>query len=90
MSSQLVMSAMSVVEFASGLSLGLLFWKRRLHHRFRAMGIYLALRVISMPALLTALYVSVATMGPRYYFAYFFLYWPVYIRQCDSADAGLH
>jgi len=79
MSSQLVMSAMSVVEFALWVVLGLLFWKRRLHRRFRAMGTYLALRVISMPAQLTALYVYSQPWGHAYYFAYFFLYWSVYI-----------
>ena len=70
---------MSVAEFGLWALLGFLFWKRRLHHRFRAMGIYLALRVVSMPALLTALYVQSQPWGRAYYAVYFFAYWAVYI-----------
>ncbi len=70
---------MTVVEFGLWALLGLLFWKKRLHKRFRAMGIYLALRIISMPAQMTAYYVYQQPWGRSYYFAYFFIYWSVYI-----------
>ena len=79
MSSQLAMSAMSVAEFGLWVILGFLFWKKHLHRRFRAMGIYLALRVISMPPLLAALYVQSQPWGRAYYFVYFFGNWAVYI-----------
>jgi hypothetical protein len=73
------MSALSMAEFGLWALLGLLFWKRRLHRRFRAMGAYLALRLISMPALLAALYVQSQPWGRNYYAVYFFAYWSVYI-----------
>jgi hypothetical protein len=53
---QTVMSLMSVAEFALWAVLGILFWKKKLHRRFPAMGAYLALRVVSMPVLLFFLY----------------------------------
>ena len=44
------------------------------------MGTYLALRVASMPVLLSAPYVSVTAMGARATTGlYFFPYWAVYI-----------
>jgi hypothetical protein len=73
------MSALSVVEFGLWALLGFLFWKKRLHRRFKAMGMYLALRVVSMPVLLAALYLQSQPGGHPYYAVYFFLYWPVYI-----------
>jgi hypothetical protein len=73
------MSAMSVAEFGLWALLGFMFWKRRLHRRFQSMGIYLALRVVSMPALLTALYVQSQPWGRAYYAVYFFAYWAVYV-----------
>jgi hypothetical protein len=79
MSSQLAMSAMSVVEFCLWALFGFLFWKRKLHHRLPSMGAYLGLRIISMPALLTALYVQSQPWGQNYYAVYFFAYWAVYI-----------
>jgi hypothetical protein len=48
MSSQTAMTLMCVVEFALWAVFGLLFWTRKLHRRFPAMGSYLALRVASM------------------------------------------
>jgi hypothetical protein len=50
------MSLMSVAEFALWAVLGFLFWTKKLHRRFPAMGAYLALRVASMPPLLFLLY----------------------------------
>jgi hypothetical protein len=79
MSTQFAMSALSVVEFGLWALLGFLFWKKRLHRRFKAMGMYLALRVVSMPVLLAALYLQSQPGGHPYYAVYFFLYWPVYI-----------
>ena len=79
MSSQFAMSAMSVAEFGLWALLGFLFLKRRLHRRFKAMGTYLALRVVSTPALLASLYVQSQPWGHSYYFVYFFGSWAVYI-----------
>ena len=70
---------MSVVEFCLWALFGFLFWKRKLHHRLPSMGAYLGLRIISMPALLTALYVQSQPWGQNYYAVYFFAYWAVYI-----------
>jgi hypothetical protein len=80
MSSQLAMSLMSAVEFLLWVALGLLFWKKKLHRRFPAMGAYLVLRVASTPVLLVflldgGLLGSQRTLLP----IYFFLYWAVYI-----------
>ena len=79
MTSQFAMSAMSISEFALWALFGYLFWKRKLHRRFPAMGIYLGLRIISMPPLLAALYVQAQPWGRPYYFVYFFGNWAVYI-----------
>jgi len=80
MSSQLAMSLMSVVEFLLWAVLGLLFWKRKLHRRFRAMGAYLALRVTSTPVLLLLL-LNGGLLGSRRtsMAVYLYLYWAVYI-----------
>ena len=53
---QTLMSLMSIDEFALWAVLGILFWRKKLHRRFPAMGAYLALRVISMPVLLFFLF----------------------------------
>jgi hypothetical protein len=80
MSAQTAMSLMSVAEFALWALLGLLFWKKKLHRRFPAMGAYLALRIASMPVLLFFLYGQ-----SRHWFhnlcfpIYFYLYWAVFI-----------
>ena len=79
MTSQFAMSAMSISEFGLWALFGYLFWKRKLHRRFPAMGIYLGLRIISMPPLLAALYVQAQPWGRPYYFVYFFGNWAVYI-----------
>jgi len=74
------MSLMSVAEFALWAVLGLLFWRKKLHRRFPAMGVYLVLRVASMPVLLFFLYGQ-----SRHWFhnlcfpLYFYLYWAVYM-----------
>jgi hypothetical protein len=74
------MSLMSVAEFALWAVLGFLFWTKKYHRRFPAMGAYLALRIASMPVLLFFLYGH-----SRHWFhnlcfpIYFYLYWAVYI-----------
>jgi hypothetical protein len=80
MSSQLAMSLMSAVEFLLWVVLGLLFWRKKLHRRFPAMGAYLALRVASAPLLLVFL-LNGSLLGSRRtsMAVYFYLYWAVYI-----------
>jgi hypothetical protein len=79
---QTVMSLMSVAEFALWAVLGLLFWKKKLHRRFPAMGVYLALRIVSMPVLLIFLY---GQSQQQYWFhnlcslIYFYGFFGVYI-----------
>ncbi len=77
---------MSALEFTLWTALGFLFWKRGLRGRFPAMGSYLALRVISMPALVALFYIQSQPWGrsstPGYltYSAfYFYVYWAVYL-----------
>jgi hypothetical protein len=80
MSSQTVMSLMSVAEFALWAVLGFLFWSKKMHRRFPAMGSYLALRVGSAPVLLALLYGQSQHWLNNYCFViYFFAYWAVYI-----------
>jgi hypothetical protein len=80
MSAQTAMSMMSVAEFALWAVLGLLFWKKKLHRRFRAMGCYLALRVASMPPFVFLYYGQ-----SRHWFnnlcfpIYFYFYYAVFI-----------
>jgi hypothetical protein len=50
------MSLLMVAEFALWAAFGFLFWTRNLHRRFPAMGVYLALRVVSMPVFLIFFY----------------------------------
>jgi hypothetical protein len=80
MSSQTAMSLMSLAEFALWAVLGYLFWTKKLHHRFPAMGGYLALRVGSAPALLVLFYgYSQHWFHDLCFPVYFYLYWAVYI-----------
>jgi hypothetical protein len=79
MSPQLAMSAMSLAEFALWALIGFLFWKKGLYRRFPAMGVYLSLRLVSMPFLLTALYIQAQPWGQSYFPVYFFSYWAVYL-----------
>ena len=71
---------MSVAEFALWAVLGFLFWSKKMHRRFPAMGSYLALRVGSAPVLLALLYGQSQHWLNNYcYVIYFFAYWAVYI-----------
>ena len=75
------MSVMSTTEFLLWAILGFIFWKKNLQQRFPAVGIYLALRLGSMPILLSLLYLQSMPNGrPEFYFPlYFYGYWGVYI-----------
>ena len=73
------MSLLSVAEFALWSVLAFLFWQKKLSRRFPAMAAYLALRVISTPALLVVLWIYSQPWGRNYYVVYFFGYWAVYI-----------
>jgi hypothetical protein len=74
MSPQSTMTLMAVVEFALWTAFGLLFWTRKLHHRFPAMGIYLALHIASTPVLFWLLYGK----PPHWFTLYYYVYWAVY------------
>lgn len=73
------MSVMSAAEFVLWSILGFVFWKKALHRRFPAMSTYLALRVGSMPVLVSLLYVQAQPWGSKYFPLYFYTYWAVYI-----------
>jgi hypothetical protein len=74
------MSLMSMAEFALWVTLGFLFWTKKLHYRFPAMGSYLVLRVASIPALVVLFYGQSQHWFNDYCFPiYFYLYWTVYI-----------
>jgi hypothetical protein len=85
MSSQLAMTTMSAAEFLLSAVLGFVFWKKGLHRRFPAMGLYLMLRVASAPVLSLLLLEQTGQFGGSAQFqrsgaqAYFFTYWLVYI-----------
>lgn len=80
MSSQTAMSLLSVAEFALWAAFGYLFWTRDLHRRFPAMGIYLALRVVSMPVLLVFFYGQTRHWFNGSSFSlYYYAYWIVYL-----------
>lgn len=79
MTSQFVMSAMSVAEFLLWATLAFLFWKRDLLRRFPAMASYVVLHLLSTPFLLLALYVQAQPWGLGYYGLYFYAYWAVYM-----------
>jgi len=60
--------------------LSFLFWIKKLHRRFPAMGSYLALRVVSMPVLVLLFYGQAQHWFNDYCFMmYFFAYWAVFI-----------
>jgi hypothetical protein len=80
MSAQTAMTLMAVVEFALWTVFGFLFWFRKMHLRFPAMGIYLALRVASMPVLLVLFSGQPRHwLHDRCFYYYYYVYWAVYI-----------
>jgi len=77
---QTAMNLMAWVEFALWTLFGFLFWARKLHLRFPAMGIYLALHVVTMPVLLFLFYGQAQHwLSNRCFYYYYFVYWAVYI-----------
>jgi hypothetical protein len=76
----LAMSAMNATEFILWAALAILFWKKGLNRRFKAMSYYLALRVISTPVLLLVLreesqpWGRAHHLGEFYYFGFFGAY----------------
>jgi len=79
MSSSLIMSTMSAVEFLFTALLVGLFWKKGFHRRFPAMGGYLALRLTSMPILIALLFASMRPWGSAFVRPYFVFFWAVYV-----------
>jgi len=76
----MAMNLMAGVEFALWTLFGCLFWVRKLHLRFPAMGIYLALHVVTTPVLLFLLYGQPRHwLNDRCFYYYYFVYWAVYI-----------
>jgi hypothetical protein len=73
------MSAMTTAEVLLWAVFGYMFWTKKMHRRFPAMGGYLALHVASAPALAAILYVQSQPWGRSYFPVYFFAYWAVYI-----------
>ena len=74
------MSVMLAIEFLLWAVAGFTFWKKGYHRSFPAMSKYLALRVGSMPILLTILYFLDQPWAPRHIVGpmYFYTYWIVY------------
>src|SRR5208283_2761044 len=76
------MSAMNAGEFLLWAALAFLFWSKRLHRRFPAMSIYLAVRAISTPLLFLVLRAELLEWGrvhevvlsKIYYFGFFATY----------------
>jgi hypothetical protein len=75
----LAMLLMSVAEFLLWATLGYFFWAKKLQRRFPAMGVYLALRIISTPVLLGILVAQSQPWGRNLFPVYFFPYFSVYI-----------
>jgi hypothetical protein len=80
MSSQTAMFLMAVLEFALWGAFAFLFWTRKLHRRFPAMGGYLSLHVAALPVLMALFYGQ-----PRHWLndscfvLYYYVYWAVYL-----------
>jgi hypothetical protein len=85
MSSQLAMTAMTVVELLLIAVIALVFWRRGLHRRYPAMWSYLALRLVSAPVSSLLLLgqsgriVATADFMRLCAQVYFFTYWAVYL-----------
>lgn len=73
------MWALSSVEAVLWALLGFLFWHKKLHKQFPAMGAYLAIRIGSIPVILTLLYgQSQHWFHNQAFMAYFVAYWVIY------------
>lgn len=78
------MTVLSVAEFLLWAVLAFVFWTKKLHLRFPAMGAYLALRLVSMPVLLLLLFGQSQHWFNDYcYVIYFFANWAVYIASAS-------
>ncbi len=77
MSSNFAMFAMDAIEFLLVAVVAFLFWRRKQHLRFPAMGSYLALRVFSMPVQIL-LFVE-RNRSYNWSMTYFFTFWGLYI-----------
>ena len=75
---------MSTAEFLLSAVLAFVFWKKRLHRRFPAMGIYLGMRVATTPVMSILLLGQMGQLSSAREvhnfctFAYFILYYAVY------------
>jgi hypothetical protein len=79
MSSNFGMSILSLTEFLLWATVAFLFWKKKLHGRFPAIGYYLVLRLASAPIFALTLLLQSKDWGHIFYPVYFFGYWSVYI-----------
>lgn len=80
MSAQTAISLMNGVEFVLWAAFGVLFWRKKLHLQFPAMGAYLVLHIAAMPVLLFLFYGQARHWFHNYAFMmYFFTFWTVYI-----------
>jgi hypothetical protein len=73
------MSALGVVEFLLTAALTFLFFHKKMGTRFKAMGVYLLLRVISTPILLVLLSGNNIVRSQLWLISYFYAFWAVYI-----------
>jgi len=74
------MTVMAVGEFALWTIFAFLFWARKLHRRFPAMGIYLALHVAATPVLFLLFYGQPRHwLNDRCFTYYYYTYWAMYI-----------
>ena len=80
MSPQSAMSLLSGLEFVLWVAFAYLFWRRKLHRQFPAMGAYLALHVAAMPVLLFLFYgLPLHWFNDYCHLIYFLAFWAVYI-----------
>ncbi|WP_420238589.1 hypothetical protein ACOBR2_02995 [Telmatobacter bradus] len=79
MSSNLAMMMLCGVEFLLAAALALQVWKRNLYREFKALSIYLALRVLSLPVILVLLEGSMRTHATSWCCGYFFSSWGIYL-----------
>lgn len=80
MSAQSALSILSVLEFVLWAAFGFLFWRRKLHLQFPALGYYLALHIFAMPVLLFLYFGLPLHWFNNYcHLIYFLVFWAVYI-----------
>lgn len=79
MFSNVAMTLMGAVEAGLTLALVILFWRKGLQQKFPAMARYLSLRVVTVPVLGALLWSTQYFQTYKWYVAYFYLYWAVYM-----------